>query len=55
MYREFRPCVDRCLEQAVDLSGFRVNVDVQVTRCGGQTGDGLNISRESVSNEGNRG
>lgn len=44
MYRR-----DVRLEQAVNLSGFRVNINVQVARCGWQTGNGLDISRQSVS------
>jgi len=38
----------RSLEKTVDLAGLNINVDVEVSGCGGQTGDGLDISSQSV-------
>lgn len=33
------------LEQAIDLASRRVNINVQVSRCSGETWDGLDIGR----------
>ena len=38
------------LEQAVDLSSLGINVDIEVSRGGGQTGYGLDIGCEGVPN-----
>ena len=37
------------LEKTINLASDRVNVDVEVSRSRGKTGDGLNISSECVA------
>lgn len=40
---------ESCLEESIDLAGLGVDVDVEVARSGGETGDGLDVGGESVS------
>jgi len=37
------------LEETVNLAGLNVNVDVEITRGGRKTGDGLDICGEGVT------
>jgi len=37
------------LEETVNLASLDVNVDVEITRGGGKTGDGLNVCSEGVA------
>lgn len=37
------------LKQTVDLTSLDVNVDIEVSRRSGETGDGLNVGRQCIS------
>lgn len=37
------------LEQAINLPGLGVNINIQITRSSWQSGDGLNVCRKRVT------
>lgn len=37
------------LEETIDLAGLSVNIDIQISWCGGQSRYGLDIRREGVA------
>jgi hypothetical protein len=39
------------LEETIDLAGLSVNVDVEVAGSGGETGDGLDVGSECISDD----